>query len=163
MEKTIKTLTSVIIILLIPGLVFAWQGEVVHISDGDTIKVIHNGQRIKIRLYGIDTPEKTQWYGQNAKEFLSGQILGETVEVEEIGKDRYGRTVALISAGGQNINRLMVEAGYAWVYDRYCKQRFCRIWKEVEKDAREAGKGLWKNKDVIPPWQYRRTKNGWSR
>jgi len=74
------------------------------VADGDTITVSRNAQRVKVRLYGIDTPEKSQYYGQNAKQFTSSQIMGKTVEVEEIDIDRYGRAVGIVSVGDLVLN-----------------------------------------------------------
>ena len=118
-----------ILLLLSPALSLAWEGKVTQVIDGDIITVPHERKGVKIRLYGIDTPEKTQWYGQNAKHFLSSQIYGMTVSVDAIDIDRYGRTVALVSVGDLVINRLLVEYGYAWVYERYCRKPFCAEWK----------------------------------
>lgn len=144
--------------LLLPALCFGWSGEVVHVADGDTITVLRGSEKVRIRLYGIDTPESTQWYGQNAKDFLSAQILGKTVQIEQVNIDRYGRVVGLVSVGDLVINRHLVEYGYAWVYHQYCKRPFCSQWKELETKAREGKKGLWRNPNVVPPWEYRKSK-----
>ena len=119
---------SLILLFLFPASCFAWTGQVDHVADGDTITVSRGAQRIKVRLYGIDTPEKSQYFGQNAKQFTSSQIMGKTVEVEEIDIDRYGRIVGLVSVGDLILNRHLIEYGYAWVYDRYCKRSFCSEW-----------------------------------
>ncbi len=134
----------------------AWKGEVVAVADGDTITVDHNGKRVKVRLYGIDTPERSQYFGQNAKTFTSSQIMGKTVEVQEFDTDRYGRTVALVSVGDLVLNRHLIEYGYAWVYDQYCKHEFCLDWKNLESLARQKKRGLWKNPGAVAPWDYRR-------
>lgn len=140
-----------------PDLSGAWSGEVVAVADGDTITVFRGKERIKIRLYGIDAPEKAQWYGQNAKQFTSAQVLGKKVKVEEVDLDRYGRIVGIVSVGNLNLNLHLIEYGYAWVYDHYCKKPFCEEWKDVERKARSDKRGLWKNPKVIPPWEYRKT------
>jgi len=131
---------------------------VTKVVDGDTIVVMHPGKSVKVRLFGIDTPESTQWYGQNAKQFVSSQVLGKVVSVEALDVDRYGRTVGIVSVGDLVLNRLLVEHGYAWVYGRYCKKPFCSEWKRLEKRARREKRGLWKNPSAIPPWEYRRSK-----
>jgi len=133
----------------------AWTGQVVHVADGDTITVTRKEERVRVRLYGIDTPESTQYYGQNAKEFTSAQVMGKTVEVDAIDVDRYGRTVGLVSVGDLILNRHLIEYGYAWVYERYCRKTFCDEWSQLEQQARNAGRGLWKNPKVIAPWEYR--------
>ena len=137
---------------------FAWSGQVVHVADGDTITVTRNGERVRVRLYGIDTPEMSQYYGQNAKEFASAQVMDKTVRVKEMDIDRYGRVVGLVYVGDVVLNRHLVKYGYAWVYDRYCKSDFCAEWKALEAQARKDRRGLWKNPNVIAPWEYRREK-----
>ncbi len=69
-----RTFLLFTVLLAIPTLCYAWSGKVVHVADGDTITVERDGKKVKIRLYGIDTPEKSQWYGQNAKTFTSSQV-----------------------------------------------------------------------------------------
>lgn len=146
------------LLLFLPSLCLAWSGEVVHVADGDTITVMSGQEKVKVRLYGIDTPEITQWYGQNAKTFTSSQVLGKTVEVQEMDVDRYGRVVGLVSVGDLVLNRHLVAYGYAWVYHQYCKAPFCSEWVEVEAEAKAKRLGLWKKPNVIPPWEYRRGK-----
>ncbi len=73
-----------ILLLILPSLTWAWQGKVVGISDGDTITVLHNNRGEKIRLYGIDTPEKRQDFGNKAKQFTSNMVFGKSVEVESV-------------------------------------------------------------------------------
>lgn len=63
---------------------FAWSGKVVHVANGDTITILKEDEEIIVRLYDIDTPEKSQWYGQNAKAFTSSQVMGKTVDVQVI-------------------------------------------------------------------------------
>ena len=146
------------VLLAIPSLCHAWSGKVIHVADGDTITVMKSGKKVKVRLYGIDTPETKQWYGQNAKIFTSSQVMGKTVDVETMATDRYGRTVGLVSVEDLILNRHLVEYGYAWVYHRYCKKPFCADWTEMEAEAKAAKRGLWKNPKSIPPWEYRRSK-----
>jgi endonuclease YncB( thermonuclease family) len=146
---------------LAPSFCWSWQGKVVGISDGDTITVMRDGKEVKIRLYGVDTPESSQYDGQNAKQFTSAQVFDKTVEVESIDTDRYGRTVGLVTVGGVNLHRALVEYGYAWVYEQYCKRDFCNEWKKLEAQARDGKKGLWKNPKAQAPWEYRKNgKNG---
>ena len=146
------------ILLLLPSIGHAWSGKVVHVADGDTITVMRDGKKVKVRLYGIDTPEKAQWYGQNAKTFTSSQVMGKTVDVQEIAVGRYKRVVGIVSVGNLALNRHLVEYGYAWVYHAYCKKPFCSEWAKAEAVARKAKRGLWKNPKAIPPWEYRRSK-----
>jgi micrococcal nuclease len=86
----------------------------------------------------------------------TGPLVAQTVEVERKDTDRYGRTVAIISIGDQNINELMVQSGHAWVYRKYCKERFCSDWSKMEDAAKEMQTGLWSEPGIIPPWEFRR-------
>jgi endonuclease YncB( thermonuclease family) len=158
MRNCLKITLFVILLLLFPPtLSLAAEFKVTRVYDGDTITVSGEGKELRVRLYGIDTPESTQWYGQNAKQFTSSQVFGKMVSIDRIDTDRYGRTVALVSVGDLVINKLLVEYGYAWVYDRYCRKPFCVEWKQLEEEARKGKRGLWKNPNAIPPWKYRQS------
>lgn len=129
----------------------AHPAKVIKISDGDTITVLNNKEQTKVRLYGIDAPEKKQDYGQKSKQFLASLIAGQVVEVEPKGKDRYKRTLGIIYHKGQDINAQMVLNGYAWAYVKYS-----RIYVNQEKTARENKRGLWQSSDPTPPWVWRK-------
>jgi len=133
-----------LLLLLLPLPCFAWTGQVVHVADGDTITVTRNGERVKVRLYGIDTPEKTQYYGQNAKQFTSAQVMGKKVSVEEVDIDRYGRVVGLVSVGDFVLKRHLVEYGYALLYPQYCRKAFCwngkPLWMRQGETGEVSGK-----------------------
>jgi endonuclease YncB( thermonuclease family) len=135
---------------------FAWFGKVVSVVDGDTVKVLRDGKQIKIRLYGIDTPEKSQAYGKKAKQFTADMTAGKKVEIESIDRDRYGRIVGLVTVKGKSLNKELVKAGYAWVYRQYCKKSFCRELILLESEAKKNGRGLFKEKNPVTPWDWRR-------
>lgn len=129
------------------------------ISDGDTITVLNDeNQQIKIRLYGIDSPESGQPYGRKAKQNMSALVFGKDVEATPIGQKHYGRTVARVSVGGLDVCEEQLRAGYAWVFPRYCKLKICREWETIEAEARAARRGLWQDKAPIPPWEWRKEK-----
>ena len=137
----------------------AWTGKVVGVSDGDTIKVLHNGKQIKIRLYGVDTPEKAQAYGQKAKHFTSSLVAGRIVNIEPVTIDRYGRTVALVSVNGKLLEAELTKSGMAWVYRKYCKKEpLCSDLIRLEAKARENHIGLWSDPHAQPPWDWRHNK-----
>lgn len=138
------------------------SGRVVGVSDGDTIKVLAPGnQQVKVRMAQIDAPEKDQPYGQASKKSLSDMVFGKTVELRVQDRDRYGRTVATVVLDGRDINRAQVEAGAAWVYRQYLKDRSLIA---VEDAAKAQGKGLWalQADQRMPPWEWRRAKKGGS-
>ena len=147
-------------LLLIPTTASAWSGQVVHVTDGDTITAIKDGQRVRIDLYGIDTPESDQPFGSRAERFTVETIGNNRVEVMHKDKDRYGRTVGLvyIEGDGECLNGELVRAGFAWVYDRYCRIRDCNTWKDLESQARKSEIGLWQQACPIPPWKWRHSK-----
>ena len=140
-------------ILVIASPLFALSGKVVSIHDGDTITVLSGKEQTKVRLYGIDAPEKKQDYGQRSKQFLASLIAGQVVEVEPKGKDRYKRTLGIIHHKGQDINAQMVLNGYAWAYVKYS-----RIYVDQESLARENKRGLWQSSNPTPPWEWRHKK-----
>jgi len=147
--------------ILLAGTVCAWTGKVVGIADGDTITVLRDGHdQVKIRLYGIDAPESGQPFGKASKQNLSSMVHGQSVEVEVMDTDRYGRTVARIFVDGEDVNAAQLRSGHAWLYRQYCKDWVCGDWAGFETEARSIGAGLWADKDPTPPWQWRRDEKG---
>jgi endonuclease YncB( thermonuclease family) len=105
MRKT-KALILSLVLILLPSFSWAWSEEVVGISDGDTITVLNSKtlKEVKIRLYGIDTPEKGQAFSKRARQFTSKMVYGKVVEVKVMATDRSGRTVAMIYADKTSLN-----------------------------------------------------------
>ena len=133
------------------------SGTVIKINDGDTLTVINGeNKRVKIRLYGIDSPELDQSHGQNAKRFLSEKVLEKNITADILDIDRYKRSVGRVFADGTDINRMMVEEGHAWVYTQFCKIAECAQWEKLQKTAREQKKGLWSEKYPVEPWKWRK-------
>lgn len=130
-------------------------GKVVGIMDGDTIKIVTDSVQKKIRLYGIDCPEKNQAFGNKAKQFLSEIISGQNVKIIQEDVDRYGRIVGTVYFNNRCINEEIIKNGYAWVYRYYCKKSFCTNWIEIENQSKSNGIGLWSQKNPIPPWEFR--------
>ena len=139
----------IILILYLP--LFALSGKVVSTHDGDTITILQGKQQVKVRLYGIDAPELKQPYGKKSKQFLANFIAGEVVEVDENGKDRYKRTIGTIYFNDKDINAQMVENGYAWAYRKFSKK-----YAPQESKAKSQKLGLWRDKEPIPPWEWRK-------
>ena len=160
-KRKILSLTLFLSFLLnFPCLSWAWSGEVVGITDGDTITVLNSKtlKDVKIRLYGIDTPERGQAFSKRAKQFTSKLVYGKVVEVKVMATDRYGRTVAMIYADRTLLNEELVKAGLAWVYWKYCHHPICETWKGFQIGARMDKRGLWADPNRIPPWKFRRKK-----
>lgn len=140
---------------------FAWEGVVSKITDGDTLQVRDSSQQlIKVRLYGVDCPEKRQPFGAQATELNRLLLEDARVEVQTIDTDRYGRQVALVQLpDGSLLQEKLLIKGLAWIYPRYCRQDFCTDWKVLEQKARERQAGLWQS-PATPPWQWRRMQRG---
>ncbi len=127
--------------------------KVVGVSDGDTITVLHNGKGERIRLHGIDCPEKRQAFGNRAKQFTSTLVFGKTVTVQVMDRDRYGRTVGeVLLPDGRSLNHELVRAGLAWMYRRYTNDQSL---SDLEEEARVARRGLWAEPRAVPPWEWR--------
>ncbi len=157
MKKTVLFLSLLLILLIIlPCHSFAWSGKVVGVADGDTITVLRDKEQVRIRLYGVDCPERYQPFSKKAKQFTSEMVFGKVVEVEPVDIDRYNRLVALVTVFKRLVNEELINAGFAWVYTRYCDRPICERWKVLEYGAREARRGLWADPNPIPPWEFRR-------
>lgn len=140
----------------------SFSGQVVGVSDGDTIKVMRAGKAVKVRLSGIDCPERRQAFGRRAKRFTSDLVFRKTVTVEIEDIDRWGRLVAeVLLPDGKNLNHELVRAGLAWWYRRYAPKD--DQLKRLEQEARAAKRGLWADPDPLPPWEYRKQRRGKSR
>ena len=130
------------------------QGTVIKVIDGDTIDVLDSNQtKHRIRLYGIDAPEKKQSYGNKAREFLASLIAGKEVKVLIKNKDKYQRSIGLILLDGMDINKEMVKNGYAWAYIEYSKD-----YATEEADAKSFKLGLWADENAIKPSEFRKKK-----
>jgi endonuclease YncB( thermonuclease family) len=144
------------LLLIVPSQAFAYDAMVVKVADGDTITVLKDRKQIKIRLYGIDCPEKRQDFSKRAKQFTSALVFGKQVKVEPVTTDRYGRTVAWVSVDGKSLNRELIKAGLAWWFKKYAPDD--KDLEELEIEARKAEVGLWVRSDAIPPWEYRKSR-----
>ena len=131
------------------------KGKAVKITDGDTFTLLVDGhEQVRIRIDGIDAPEKGQAFGNRAKEYLSGMIWGKELTVKVSKKDKYGRSIGKISTPEiKEVGLEMIKAGLAWQYRDYNKDE---SYAEAEKLARENKKGLWIYKNPIRPQDYRK-------
>lgn len=128
-------------------------GKVVAIADGDTVTVLVGREQVKVRLDGIDAPEKGQAYGERAREALAGMVMGKAVEVRWKTKDRYGRVMGRIAVGRVDVGGEMLRQGLAWWFRKYSKDAG---YARLEEEAREARRGLWAEAEPAPPWEWRK-------
>ncbi len=144
---------SVFFLFLIIPFSFAYSitGRVTHVFDGDTIKV---NNRYTVRFYGIDTPEKNQEFGPEAKLYLTNLIYGRIVTVKYRSKDQYGRAVGEVFCDGEFINLKMIKRGYAWYYRRYAPND--TYFAVAQAYAENNKLGLWQQESPLPPWEWRK-------
>jgi len=151
-----STIANLFVVFCFPlaALAADFTGPVLRIIDGDTIDVLHNHQAKRIRLYGIDCPEKGQAYETEAKQALSDLVFGKAVTLRTHGKDKYGYIIAdVLLLDGHNINLELVKQGWCWWYRKYAPGN--AELETLEREAREAQKGIWLNPAPLPPWEWR--------
>ena len=129
--------------------------EKIRVVDGDTIRAEAKGKEIKIRLIEIDAPEMNQPFGAQSKSFLNRLLYEKDVTLIAQGEDRYGRVLGNLFSNELNVNMLMVKFGFAWVYDEYAKNS--SLYK-YQDQAKAENLGLWRAKDPIAPWVWRKQK-----
>jgi endonuclease YncB( thermonuclease family) len=130
--------------------------KIKRVVDGDTVHVFYQDEVYKIRLTEIDAPERDQPYGSNSTEYLKSLLKEGMVDVDISGTDRYGRKLGRLYWQGIDINRELVSAGYAWVYDQYVTDK---SFYENQSKARNSKKGLWEDQNPLEPWNWRKLKN----
>ena len=144
-------------------------GVVIGVSDGDTITVLDaERQQHKVRLGGIDAPEKAQPFGQRSKENLSRMVFGKEVRVEWGKRDRYGRIVGKVWVQPSDCptcpmtldaGQAQLAAGLAWWYRKYSNEQTPEDrarYEFEEHEARARRVGLWREPAPIPPWGWRK-------
>ena len=133
------------------------KGRIIGVSDGDSVSLLDEKNVVfKIRLNGIDAPEKKQDFGNASKNFIGDLIYDKFVWVRTNGLDRYGRTIGTIYLNenmiGKSVNEMSLENGMSWHYKKYDKNI---IWSNIELKAKEDKIGLWQLQNPIPPWSFR--------
>ena len=133
----------------------AFSADVVKVIDGDSLEVRCQGRMLRVRLFGVDAPEWQQEFSHQAKEFTRQRVEGQRVELRPRDWDQYGRLVAEVQVGRDSLNEELLREGLAWVHIYYCKEPICRKWRQLEKEARMARRGLWENDHPVPPWKWK--------
>jgi endonuclease YncB( thermonuclease family) len=152
---------AVLLTILLASSAFAadFTGKVVGVLDGDTIEVLHNGRAERIRLNGIDCPEKGQAYGKRAKQAASELVFGKEVTLQTFGKDKYGRTIAdVLLSDGTHVNHMLVKDGWCWWYRKYALGN--TVLEQLEENAKEGKIGMWADPHPVPPWACLKAKHG---
>ena len=137
-------------------------GRVVKVADGDTITILDTSNtQHKIRLSGIDAPERKQTFGDRSRQALADAVAGREVVIDWNKRDRYKRIVGKVLVSGQDINLQQVRNGMAWHYKKYENEQDVEDrsrYANAEYEAQRDRVGLWRNKDPVAPWQYRQEK-----
>ena len=162
------------LILYSPALAVTLQGKVVKFADGDTVTIVDDlGDKHRIRLAGIDAPEKDQPYGLESTKNLERLINGKRTTINFSKHDRYGRIVGkvLVDPPGDafcmaigcvkqiDLNLEQIKAGMAWHYKYYQMEQSeedRRLYSEAELESRNKQIGLWKDEEPMAPWVWRR-------
>lgn len=131
-----------------------FDAKVVRVIDADTIEVVDESKtQTRIRIHGIDAPERGQPFAARSRSTLSDLVSDKTIRIQPDGRDRYGRTIGRVTLGGRDVGLAMLEAGMAWHYVKYDQSP---QYAQAARAARDAGRGLWADKNPIPPWDWRK-------
>jgi endonuclease YncB( thermonuclease family) len=132
----------------------SWDGVVVSVRDGDTLDVRVGGETRRVRIAGIDTPERGQPWSDRARRALADRVAGREVRIHDIGRDRYGRTLGEVYADGVCVGCELVREGHAWVYRGASDDE---VLHRLEAEARAQRRGLWAlpESQRVPPWEWR--------
>ena len=135
-------------------------GQVIKVTDGDTITVLDaNNDQYKVRLSGIDAPEKKQAFGNVSKQSLAEMVAGQVVTVDYNKRDRYGRVVGKVMLNAIDVNLEQVKRGLAWHYKKYEREQDVEersIYAQEEYLAQRGILGLWVDKNAVAPWDFRK-------
>jgi len=161
----LKRCLVALLILVSPAAALAFQATLHTVFDGDTIDVVDDkGRQFRVRLSGIDAPERGQPFAQRSGESLRRLLSGGPLSVDAVSVDRYQRLLAKVTCAGRDAGAEQIRSGLAWFYpwtdsisasDR-------ALYRGEEQAARSVHRGLWSDRDAVPPWQFRRAQNaGW--
>ena len=138
---------------------FRLPGTVTRVVDGDTVVVEAQGAVHRVRLAGIDAPEKNQPWGEAATRELRRMVVGRPVVVDWYKRDQWQRLIGVVRLNGEDMNLHMVDRGMAWHFKRYTAEQAPgdrELYAAAETLARIERRGLWSDPDPIPPWEWRR-------
>lgn len=131
------------------------HGKIIRVSDGDTVVLLDsNNEQHRIRLDGIDCPEKGQAYSKVATDFVKDLIAGKYVKVEWTQRDKYNRILGFVFVGETNVNKELLKAGLAWHYKFFNDDAELA---NLEKIAKQKKLNIWSQKNPIEPYQWRQT------
>lgn len=149
-------LTTLLLFTCTISIAQTYTGKVTAVKDGDTIEMLVNGKPIRIRLFGIDAPEKGQPFGEKARQCAANLCFGKVVKAVQKSKDQYRRVVAeVFLPDNSSLNYLLLRAGFAWHYKNFSKSE---VWATAEATAKKKKIGLWQDAHPVAPWDWRKKK-----
>lgn len=162
-KQLVIRITALAVVGLSLSVASAFEVHVVGVSDGDTITVL-DGNKVqhKIRVAGIDAPEKSQDFGNRSKEHLSDLVFGKTVNLPEAKIDKYGRTVSRVLIGSKDAGLEQIKAGLAWHYKKYEIEQSPAdraSYSAAEIQAKSGHLGLWSQGNAVRPEDFRYASN----
>lgn len=135
------------------------EGVILRVVDGDTVLLVDDsGTKHMIRLAGIDAPETRMAFGDLSKKALMSLTMHHRVSAISSKRDKYGRSIATLYAGGSDVNLKLIQLGFAWHYTQYAREQTkddAHSYAETEQAARAQRVGLWQDESPIPPWEWR--------
>jgi endonuclease YncB( thermonuclease family) len=153
MKRNVRIYFMVMVLLVLPASLWAQEGKVVAVPQGDTLVVLQKGKRQTLRLANIDCPENGQPRSEAAKDFTSRMVYGKTVKIWPAGSGADGNEAVFVFYKDKNLNKELVAEGLAWHYKAHARDPG---FVSLEMKARAWKKGLWQEKNPVPPWEYRR-------
>jgi micrococcal nuclease len=133
-----------------------FNAKVIRIIDGDTLEIQRERRVQRVRIWGIDTPERDQPYASQAQQFTRSLLVGRETVIQPMDFDVYGRLVALITVDEKNISEELVGSGLAWVHIYFCNEPICTAWQSLQQRAKSRRIGLWSDPHPIAPWQWKK-------
>jgi endonuclease YncB( thermonuclease family) len=153
--KNIK-LTLLFFGLFFQLIVYSQSGKIIKIKDGDTVVILDSlNNQITIRLAEVDCPESSQPFGKQAKKFTADEVGMKNVTYQIISKDRYNRTIAKVFYNGKYLSKEIIRNGFGWHYKQYSTSKEL---SDIEIISRKNKLGLWKDKNAVEPWEFRKNK-----
>ncbi|HDT0661724.1 TPA: thermonuclease family protein [Enterobacter cloacae subsp. dissolvens] len=151
----IRQLSAVVLLVVTFSASADISGRIVRVLDGDTVEVLETGNRLtRVRLAGIDAPEKNQPFGQRSRQELSSMVAQRHVTVSGGDTDRYGRLLGTLWLGVTDVNAEQIRKGLAWAY-RYHGKPARPDYAVLEAEARRQSLGLWSEPGQTEPWRWR--------
>lgn len=131
-----------------------FEAKVIAVMDGDTVMVLRDGNKTKVRLSNIDAPELDQAFGKESRAALANLVLKKQVHVDTQAIDSYGRLIAELKLDGKSVNELQVSNGMAWEYSHYHRNT---RYLSLNKHAKNSRRGLWAGSvEPMSPEQWRK-------